>query len=49
MEDFAYRIGLGAGVFLGAGTLAIVVALSTVSMQAWRAARLDPVTTLRDE
>lgn len=49
MKDFAYGIELGAGVFVGAGTLALVVVLLTVSMQAGRAARLDPATTLRDE
>lgn len=49
LEGFAYRIDLGVGVFVGAGALALVVALSTVGVQAWRAARLDPALTLRDE
>ena len=49
LQGFAYRIDLGAGVFLLAGVLALVVALTTVATQAWRAARTDPVTALRGE
>lgn len=49
LQGFAYRIDLGAGVFLGAGGLALTVALLTVSYQALRAARTDPVHALRTE
>ena len=49
LEGFAYRIDLGAGVFVGAGALALIVALGTVGLQAWRAARLDPTEALRSE
>jgi putative ABC transport system permease protein len=49
LADFAYRIDLGAGVFLGAGLLALAVALLAVGTQAWRAARQDPTTALRAE
>jgi putative ABC transport system permease protein len=49
LEGFAYRIDLGAGVFVAAGVLALVVALATVGVQAWRAARLDPTKALRSE
>ncbi len=49
LEGFAYRIDLGAGVFVAAGALALVVALGTVGVQAWRAARLDPTKALRSE
>lgn len=49
LEDFAYRTELGVGLFLGAGLLAGVVALLTVSIQARRAAHTDPATALRDE
>jgi putative ABC transport system permease protein len=49
LESFAYRIDLGAGVFVAAGALAFVVALGTVGVQAWRAARLDPTKALRSE
>jgi ABC-type antimicrobial peptide transport system permease subunit len=40
---------LGAGLFIGAGVLVLAIAFLTVSVQALRAARLDPATTLRDE
>ena len=46
LEGFAYRIDLGAGAFVLAGALALVLALATVGLQAWRAARLDPVAAL---
>ena len=49
LAGFAYRIDLGAGVFVAAGALALVVALGTVGLQAWRAARLDPMKALRSE
>jgi putative ABC transport system permease protein len=49
LHDFTYRTDLGAGTFIVAGMLALVVALGTVGTQAWRAARLDPALTLRDE
>ena len=49
LSDFAYRVDPSAGAFLGAGVVAMVVALGTVSIHAFRAARLDPATTLRDE
>jgi len=47
LQGFAYRIDLGAGVFLLAGGLALTVALLTVSYQALRAARTDPVNVLQ--
>jgi len=49
LDGFAYRIGLGPGLFLLAGGLALVVALATVSWKALRAATLDPVKALRYE
>jgi putative ABC transport system permease protein len=49
LEGFAYRIDLGAGVFAGAGLVALAVALATVGTQAWRAARADPTRALRSE
>jgi putative ABC transport system permease protein len=49
LQDFAYRINLGLGVFLGAGVLALLVAVVTVSTQTIRAARIDPARTLRSE
>ncbi len=49
LEDFAYRIDLGVGVFALAGGLALGIALLTVSYQAIRAALADPVKALRYE
>jgi putative ABC transport system permease protein len=49
LEDFAYRIEIGPGVFLLAGTLATVIALATVSYESVRAALADPVKSLRSE
>lgn len=49
LEGFAYRIELGAGVFVLAGSLALLIALLTVSYQAIKAAVTDPVKSLRYE
>jgi putative ABC transport system permease protein len=49
LEGFAYRVELGPGLFLGAGAIALGVALATVSWQALRAAWADPVMALRSE
>jgi putative ABC transport system permease protein len=49
LEGFAYRIDVGPGLFLGAGALALVVALATVSLRAWAVAVADPVKSLRSE
>lgn len=49
LEDFAYRIHVGPGLFALAGLLAAVIALATVSYQAIRAALADPVESLRYE
>jgi putative ABC transport system permease protein len=49
LDEFAYRIDLGPGLFLLAGALALGVALLTVGTQALRAATADPVKSLRYE
>ncbi len=49
LQDFAYRIELGAGIFLLAGGLALVIALATVSWQSIRAALANPTESLRSE
>ena len=49
LEDYAYRIELGIGCFLLAGLLALIIALSTVSYQAFRAALANPVNAIRYE
>lgn len=49
LQDFAYHADLGLGLFLLAGGTVLLVALLTVSTQAWRAAQTDPATALRQE
>jgi len=49
LADFAYRIEIGAGVFILAGAAAILIALLTVSWQSIRAAMMNPVDSLRSE
>jgi ABC-type antimicrobial peptide transport system permease subunit len=49
LKSFAYRINIGIGVFVLSGMLAVGVALFTVSFQALRAARANPIDSLRYE
>lgn len=49
LKDFAYRISIQAWVFAAAGMIAIFIALATISFQAWRAALVNPVRSLRSE
>jgi len=49
LEFFAYRVGLDAGI-LGVGILTmLIISLLTVFSQTWRAARSNPVDSLRRE
>jgi putative ABC transport system permease protein len=49
LQSFAYRVEVGAVVFVVAGGLTLAVALLAVGGQTLRAARIDPARTLRDE
>ncbi len=49
LADFAYRITPGVWLFAATGLMAIVVALLTVSQQAFKAASENPVKALRNE
>ena len=49
LADFSYRIGLGISVFVLSSLLAIVIALITVSYQAWKAAQTNPIDALKYE
>lgn len=49
LQDFAYRVNMAWWVFLVAGLLALVIALLTVSVQAIRAALVNPVESLKAE
>jgi ABC-type antimicrobial peptide transport system permease subunit len=49
LEDFIYRIEISWFLFLFGGLIAIAAAIITVSYQAIKAARVNPVDSLRDE
>jgi putative ABC transport system permease protein len=49
LQDFAYRINIGAGVFILAACIAIVIALVAVSFQSIKTAMSNPVKSLRSE
>ncbi len=49
LQDFAYRIDMGAGLFIWAGLASLVIALLTVSYYSVKAAFLNPVESLRSE
>lgn len=48
-EDFSYKVGIGASVFLLVGLFSVVLALLAVSVQSVRAALADPVDAIRSE
>jgi putative ABC transport system permease protein len=49
LSGFAYRIEMGAGVFLLAGLVALLIAWITVSYQSVKAAVVNPVKSLKSE
>lgn len=49
LQDFAYRINIQIWVFAVAGVLAILIALLTIGIQAFKAAMANPVKSLRTE
>lgn len=49
LETFAYRVSITVWVFLTAGVAAIAIAIFTISIQAIKAALLNPVKSLRSE
>ncbi len=49
LENFAYKTSLSWWIFALAGLLALGIALLTVSFQSWKAARRNPVESLRYE
>jgi putative ABC transport system permease protein len=49
LRSFAYRAPVGVELFFFSGVLALVIALLTVSYQSIRAARANPVNSLRNE
>ncbi|ASV30555.1 ABC transporter permease [Maribacter cobaltidurans] len=49
LQNYAYRINLGVGFFVGAGAIAVTIALLTIGTRTIQAARANPVKSLRDE
>ena len=49
LNEFYYRIKLDAGIFILAGAITVFVSIITVSYQAWKTARTNPVFALRYE
>jgi len=49
LNNFAYHTNVGTSVFLGAGVLALLLSILTISWQAIRAALTNPVDSLRSE
>jgi putative ABC transport system permease protein len=49
LDDFPYRVSLGAGTFMIATIAALFIALVTVSFQSIRAAMTNPVRSLRTD
>ncbi|HEV8284514.1 MAG TPA: ABC transporter permease [Chitinophagaceae bacterium] len=49
LEDFAFRVNIGWWVFILAGASALLIALTTISFQAIKAAIANPVKSLRTE
>ncbi|MFH0883497.1 MAG: FtsX-like permease family protein [bacterium] len=49
LENFPYRVDLGIWVFAATGGISLLVALATVSLQALRAALINPARALRYE
>lgn len=49
LEDFAYRTDVKIWIFILAGISATVIAWFTMGFQSWKAARANPVSSLRNE
>jgi predicted permease len=49
LENFAYHIALNAWFFIGAGAIALLIAILTVSTQSLKAATANPIKHLRTE
>jgi putative ABC transport system permease protein len=49
LSAFDYRITISIWIFIGAGLIAVIIAMLTVSFQAIKAAVVNPVKSLRAE
>jgi putative ABC transport system permease protein len=49
LQNFAYRINIVPWIFVLSAVIALVIAMLTISFQAYKAALADPVDSLRYE
>ena len=49
LEEFAYRTNLKPSTYIISGVMAIAIAWITISFQSWKAARVNPAKSLKDE
>jgi putative ABC transport system permease protein len=49
LQDYVYRINISWWLFAAGGLVAIIIALATISFQAIKAAKANPVNSLRSE
>jgi putative ABC transport system permease protein len=49
LQNYAFRTNLNWWIFLAAGLIALLIALITVSVQAWQVAKRNPIQALRNE
>ncbi|MEM9338499.1 MAG: FtsX-like permease family protein [Bacteroidota bacterium] len=49
LENFAYRTTLKTSLFVLAGTISLFIAAATIGIQAWRASKLNPATSLKQD
>ena len=48
LDSFAYKVSLGVGIYILAGTVSLLIAWITISYQSFKAARTNPVDVLRE-
>jgi len=49
LQNFAYRINISIFAFVLSGLITLIIALLTISIQSFKAARANPVRTLKYE
>ena len=49
LQNFAYRVNIAPWIFVLSAVIALVIAMLTISFQAFKAALADPVDSLRYE